>query len=498
MATSSSVCEQWPTNTAAEFESGPPELDKVKVIQFLRQSINTPLPKDATRAQQIALVIQCLEAGYHEHPQNISNTQSLLIVGPRGSGKSFFLEIQCLSQFLTSTPYEHAYLTGEINILKFSGLIHSGFSPKDFNCQLHSAGPNCKLQIVIIDEADMFLDASESAGRSALFQSLFFPGWTVPAAVVPRRVVIAVTCITDLFSQLQRADCQIYSRFAPAQVIELNQPLASFVDYFQYYLTVQAEISTEATAAFTQLWNEAVSQVCSDKSVTQILEGLHALDHNNVQAVRQLILCSLAQCALTSTAETITVKNVVDAFEQNFSLEWRLKVLSSSLLSAASAGSRGYATEYNWKFGRSIPPEVKLLATLYMLTASGSDSETVHDKHGATANFTMIYARLVKACDYRLHHDAREIDPSDRYFAAFQHLADLGLILPEKRHMPGYCPEWPKACGGAPDRLTPVRLMPALVLEPSLITIILGHAGGSKHSELPWEWRQIIIAGKQT
>ncbi|XP_012709586.2 origin recognition complex subunit 4 isoform X2 [Fundulus heteroclitus] len=246
-------------------------------------------------------------------------SNSVLIVGPRGAGKTMLLR-SVLRELAEEKEVQKNLLQVHLN-----GLLQTDdrVALKEITRQLH-------LENVVGDRVfgsfaenlafllDALRKGDRSSSRPVLFvldefdlfahhknQTLLYNLFDVSQSAQAPVAVVGLTCRLDVLELLEK---RVKSRFSHRQI-----HLLSTLTFPQYSERVRAQLSLPddfPDAKFAQQWNAAVTTLCEDKSVRDVLQR-HFDSSKDFCSLHMLLMLCLSRVSVAKP--TITAADFLDA-----------------------------------------------------------------------------------------------------------------------------------------------------------------------------------------
>ncbi|XP_061571596.1 origin recognition complex subunit 4 [Cololabis saira] len=246
-------------------------------------------------------------------------SNSVLIVGPRGAGKSALLGC-VLRELLQETEAQRNLLEVRLN-----GLLQTDdrIALKEITRQLHlenvvgdkvfgSFAENLAFLLEALKKGD------RSSSRPVLFvldefdlfahhknQTLLYNLLDVSQSAQAPVAVVGLTCRLDVLELLEK---RVKSRFSHRQI-----HLLSSLTFPQYLQRVRAQLRLPddfPDARFAQDWNAGVESLCGDKSVEEVLQR-HFNSNRDVRSLHALLMPCLSR--VSASQPNIRPADVLDA-----------------------------------------------------------------------------------------------------------------------------------------------------------------------------------------
>uniref|UniRef100_H0VCN7 Origin recognition complex subunit 4 n=1 Tax=Cavia porcellus TaxID=10141 RepID=H0VCN7_CAVPO len=227
---------------------------------------------------------------------------SVLIVGPRGSGKTMLIN-HALRELMeieeVSENVLQVYLNGLLQ-------INDKIALEEITRQLHlenvvgdkvfDRSSSCPV-IFILDEFDLFAHHKN--------QTLLYNLFDISQSAQTPIAVIGLTCRLDILELLEK---RVKSRFSHRQIHLMNSfGFPQYVKIFKEQLSLPAEFPDKL---FAEKWNENIQGLSEDKNVREVL-----LKHFNVSKnLRSLhMLLMLALNRVTASHPFMTAADLMEA-----------------------------------------------------------------------------------------------------------------------------------------------------------------------------------------
>ncbi|NXX96392.1 ORC4 protein, partial [Centropus bengalensis] len=244
-------------------------------------------------------------------------SNSALIVGPRGSGKTvflvavlkenhqFFMTNHFLSGLLqTSDKVALKEITRQLQLENVVGDKVFGSFAENLAFLLEALKKGDRTRscpiLFVLDEFDLFVHHKN--------QALLYNLLDVSQSAQTPVTVIGLTCRLDILELLEK---RVKSRFSHRQIYMMN----SF-DFKQYLKIFQEQLSLPAgfpDEPFAQKWNSNVQHLSEDKTVQDVLQDLF----HNTKDLRSLhLLLMLAVSTVTVRHPLITALDLQEASKQ--------------------------------------------------------------------------------------------------------------------------------------------------------------------------------------
>ncbi|NXA76795.1 ORC4 protein, partial [Thryothorus ludovicianus] len=338
-------------------------------------------------------------------------SNSALIIGPRGSGKTALLnhvlkDLREMKQVRENLLEVH--LNGKNSFL--SGLLQTNdrVALKEITRQLQlenvvgdkvfgsfaenlafllealrrgDRSSSCPI-LFVLDEFDLFVHHKN--------QSLLYNLFDISQSAQTPVTVIGLTCRQDILELLEK---RVKSRFSHRQIYLLNSfDFKQYIKIFKKQLSLPAEFPDES---FAQKWNNNVQHLSEDEAVQDVLQKLfqHSKDLRSLH-----LLLMLAVSAVSSQHPLPTAADLQEASRQQ------------------SADSKA-----NIVHGLSVLEICLIIAMKHL--------NEVYD--GEPFNFQMVYNEFQKFIQRKAHSMYNFEKPV--VMKAFEHLLQLELVQPLER-----------------------------------------------------------------
>ncbi|NXO28659.1 ORC4 protein, partial [Cisticola juncidis] len=338
-------------------------------------------------------------------------SNSALIIGPRGSGKTALLnhvlkELREMNQVRENLLEVH--LNGKNPFL--SGLLQTNdkVALKEITRQLQlenvvgdkvfgsfaenlafllealkrgNRSSSCPI-LFVLDEFDLFVHHKN--------QTLLYNLFDISQSAQTPVTVIGLTCRQDILELLEK---RVKSRFSHRQIYLMNSfDFKEYLKIFKKQLSLPAEFPDEA---FAQKWNNNVQHLSEDRAVQAVLQSLF----QHTKELRSLhSLLMLALSAVSTHHPLLTAADLQEAGRQR------------------SADSRA-----NIVHGLSVLEICLIIAMKHL--------NEVYD--GEPFNFQMVYNEFQKFIQRKAHSMYNFEKPV--VMKAFEHLLQLELVQPLER-----------------------------------------------------------------
>ncbi|NXP58925.1 ORC4 protein, partial [Chloropsis cyanopogon] len=338
-------------------------------------------------------------------------SNSALIIGPRGSGKTALLnhvlkDLKEMKQVRETLLEVH--LNGKNPFL--SGLLQTNdrVALKEITRQLQlenvvgdkvfgsfaenlafllealrkgDRSSSCPI-LFVLDEFDLFVHHKN--------QTLLYNLFDISQSAQTPVTVIGLTCRQDILELLEK---RVKSRFSHRQIYLMNSfDFKQYIKIFKIQLSLPAEFPDEA---FAQKWNNNVQHLSEDKTVQDVLQNLfhHTKDLRSLHS-----LLMLAGSAVTVHHPLLTAADLQEASRQH------------------STDSKA-----NIVHGLSVLEICLIIAMKHL--------NEVYD--GEPFNFQMVYNEFQKFIQRKAHSMYNFEKPV--VMKAFEHLLQLELVKPLER-----------------------------------------------------------------
>ncbi|BES91912.1 Origin recognition complex subunit [Nesidiocoris tenuis] len=267
-------------------------------------------------------------------------SDSLIVVGPKGCGKSLLVNT-CLEDLELDEQTAEAYST-----VKLHGLVHTddNLALKDIIQQLHvdelegdrvtgSFADNLlfvlqslesgdrkssKAIIFILDEFELFCDHR----NQTLLYNLFDVAQSAQAPIC----VVGLTCRGDVIELLEK---RVKSRFSHRQIslfynTDLSQRKAVVASYLTLPYSVTDQQERLLPYEFVKAWNDSAKEALEDETVTSLLKRLLQVDPS--EKTMKNILFRFA-CEIDADTRTVTAKRLKDVFKRQINVDMKKDLL---------------------------------------------------------------------------------------------------------------------------------------------------------------------------
>ncbi|NWU44376.1 ORC4 protein, partial [Hylia prasina] len=337
-------------------------------------------------------------------------SNSALIIGPRGSGKSALLN-HVLKDLREMNQVSENLLEVHLNGNPFlSGLLQTNdkVALKEITRQLQlenvvgdkvfgsfaenlafllealrrgNRSSSCPV-LFVLDEFDLFVHHKN--------QTLLYNLFDISQSAQTPVTVIGLTCRQDILELLEK---RVKSRFSHRQIYLMNSfDFKEYIKIFKKQLSLPADFPDEA---FAQKWNNNVQHLSEDKTVQDVLQNLfqHSKDLRSLH-----LLLMLAVSAVTAQHPLLTPADLQEARRHH------------------SSDSRA-----NIVHGLSVLEICLIIAMKHL--------NEVYD--GEPFNFQMVYNEFQKFIQRKAHSMYNFEKPV--VMKAFEHLLQLELVQPLER-----------------------------------------------------------------
>lgn len=245
-------------------------------------------------------------------------SNSVLVIGPRGSGKTTVIKSVIAELLLNDHIRENllqVHLNGLLQTddrialteitrqLKLENTIgdkvFGSFSETlQFLLEaLKSGDQSSKPILFILDEFDLFAHHK----NQTLLYNLFDVAQSAQAPIC----VVGVTCRLDVIELLEK---RVKSRFSHRQIHLFNsQTIQDYIDIFKNLLQLDAQFPDQK---FANKWNQHVEQLSKDPTVVDLLKQQFEYT-KDVRALQQLLMYPV--CHLSDTSPTLSVSDFVES-----------------------------------------------------------------------------------------------------------------------------------------------------------------------------------------
>ncbi|NXE39971.1 ORC4 protein, partial [Ptilorrhoa leucosticta] len=332
-------------------------------------------------------------------------SNSALIIGPRGSGKTALLnhvlkdlrEMKQVTENLLENPFLSGLLqtndkvalkeiTRQLQLENVVGDKVFGSFAENLAFLLEalrkgSRTSSCPI-LFVLDEFDLFVHHKN--------QTLLYNLFDISQSAQTPVTVIGLTCRQDVLELLEK---RVKSRFSHRQIYLMNSfDFKQYIKIFKKQLSLPAEFPDEA---FAQKWNNNVQHLSEDKTVQDVLQNLfqHTKDLRSLH-----LLLMLAVSAVTVHHPLLTAADLQEASRQHRS-----------------------DSKANIVHGLSVLEICLIIAMKHL--------NDVYD--GEPFNFQMVYNEFQKFIQRKAHSMYNFEKPV--VMKAFEHLLQLELVKPLER-----------------------------------------------------------------
>ncbi|NXR20583.1 ORC4 protein, partial [Cinclus mexicanus] len=332
-------------------------------------------------------------------------SNSALIIGPRGSGKTALLnhvlkdlrEMREVRENLLEDPFLPGLLqtndkvalkeiTRQLQLENVVGDKVFGSFAENLAFLLEalrkgSRTSSCPI-LFVLDEFDLFVHHKN--------QTLLYNLFDISQSAQTPVTVIGLTCRQDILELLEK---RVKSRFSHRQIYVMNSfDFKQYIKMFKKQLSLPAEFPDEP---FAQKWNNNVQHLSEDKTVQDVLQKLfhHSKDLHSLH-----LLLMLAVSAVTVHHPLLTAADLQEASRQH------------------STDSKA-----NIVHGLSVLEICLIIAMKHL--------NEVYD--GEPFNFQMVYNEFQKFIQRKAHSMYNFEKPV--VMKAFEHLLQLELVQPLER-----------------------------------------------------------------
>ncbi|XP_061860941.1 origin recognition complex subunit 4 isoform X2 [Colius striatus] len=331
-------------------------------------------------------------------------SNSALIIGPRGSGKTALLN-HVLKELMETKQVRENLLKVHLN-----GLLQTNdkVALKEITRQLHLENvvgdkvfgsfaenlafllealrkgdrtSSCPV-LFVLDEFDLFVHHKN--------QTLLYNLFDISQSAQTPVTVIGLTCRQDILELLEK---RVKSRFSHRQIYLLNCfDFKQYMKIFREQLSLPAEFPDEP---FARKWNHNVQHLSEDKAVQDILQNLfhHTKDLRSLHTLLMLAVSTVTVCHPLITAADLQEANRQHRMDSKANIVHGLSVLEICLIIA-----------------------MKHLNDVY---------------EGEPFNFQMVYNEFQKFIQRKAHCLYNFEKPV--VMKAFEHLLQLELVKPLER-----------------------------------------------------------------
>uniref|UniRef100_A0A4W6DTI5 Origin recognition complex subunit 4 n=1 Tax=Lates calcarifer TaxID=8187 RepID=A0A4W6DTI5_LATCA len=277
------------------------------VQQILRERLchqQLPDKPDGIEAQHKHLLELLKRTAVH------GESNSVLIVGPRGAGKTMLLKC-VLRDLLEEKEAQKNLLQVHLN-----GLLQTDdrIALKEITRQLHlenvvgdkvfgSFAENLAFLLEALKKGD------RSSSRPVLFvldefdlfahhknQTLLYNLFDVSQSAQAPIAVVGVTCRLDVLELLEK---RVKSRFSHRQIHLLSN--LTFTEYLERVQTQLCLPDDFPDSKFAQDWNDSIQTLCEDKSVEEVLQR-HFNSSKDFRSMHMLLMLCLSRVSVAKPA----------------------------------------------------------------------------------------------------------------------------------------------------------------------------------------------------
>lgn len=281
-------------------------LDNAREV-LRRHLLDPPLPQTEQHRETQKLLHNTLYAGIVRGESN-----SILLTGPRGSGKTTC--VRSVLQQLRTDPavkergFVHIELNGLVHGDDAAGLKHMASQlmvavaedPQEGEDIAGSAaetaralrqalqqgsGTTSQCIVVVVEEFDVYAHH----GQQTLLYTLLDH---IQLAAVPM-VVVGVTCRVDIYSLLEK---RVLSRFSQ-RFVHLFNAWADFDAYLQQFISMMLLPDTHEPAWFRDAWNARVRALRDNTTLQQELREMHAISTSDLRPLQKMAFQAIALTA---------------------------------------------------------------------------------------------------------------------------------------------------------------------------------------------------------
>ncbi|NWW09120.1 ORC4 protein, partial [Oreocharis arfaki] len=336
-------------------------------------------------------------------------SNSALIIGPRGSGKTALLNhvlkdlremkqvTENLLEFFMKNPFLSGLLqtndkvalkeiTRQLQLENVVGDKVFGSFAENLAFLLEALRrgnrtSSCPI-LFVLDEFDLFVHHKN--------QTLLYNLFDISQSAQTPVTVIGLTCRQDILELLEK---RVKSRFSHRQIYVMNSfDFKQYINIFKKQLSLPAEFPDES---FAQKWNNNVQHLSEDKTVQDVLQNLF----HHTKDLRSLhLLLMLAVSAVTVHHPLLTAADLQEASRQHRT-----------------------DSKANIVHGLSVLEICLIIAMKHL--------NDVYD--GEPFNFQMVYNEFQKFIQRKAHSMYNFEKPV--VMKAFEHLLQLELVKPLER-----------------------------------------------------------------
>ncbi|KYO18037.1 origin recognition complex subunit 4 [Alligator mississippiensis] len=246
-------------------------------------------------------------------------SNSALIIGPRGSGKTMLLnhvlkelmEIKQVKENLlqvhlngllqTNDKIALKEITRQLSLENVVGDRVFGSFAENLAFLLEALkkgdrDSSCPV-LFILDEFDLFVHHKN--------QTLLYNLFDISQSAQTPVTIIGLTCRQDILELLEK---RVKSRFSHRQIYLMNSfDFKQYLKIFKEQLSLPAEFPDKS---FTQKWNKNVQHLSEDKTVQDVLQN-HFHHSKDLRSLHMLLMLSL--CGRTVSHPLITASDLLEA-----------------------------------------------------------------------------------------------------------------------------------------------------------------------------------------
>ncbi|KXJ27989.1 origin recognition complex subunit 4 [Exaiptasia diaphana] len=381
----------------------PPEPDKIssedvhEAVNVIRSRLFKGEPPEELHglsesiSQLKSLLSRCAEYG---------ESNSVLLVGPRGSGKTLVLQTVLKDVCKLKTVKDNilkVYLNGLVHTddrlamlditrqLKLENVVGDrvfGSSAENLAFlldSLKSGGHESQSILFVLDEFDLFVHHKN--------QTLLYNLFDVSQSAQTPICVIGLTCRLDVVELLEK---RVKSRFSHRQIHLFNS--SSFGEYLEIVRSVLSLPSTFPNKKFQKTWNDELEALIESSEAQEVLRQQFNIT-KDIRSLHNLLI--LPVCSLNIDHPFLTPADIQKS-RKDHCIDHKQTMLH----------------------GLSVLELCLIIAMKHLLTTFQGDP----------FNFEMIFKEY-KRFTQRSGHSAQSFD-KDVVFKAFEHLLALELIKP--------------------------------------------------------------------
>ncbi|NWW93047.1 ORC4 protein, partial [Rhynochetos jubatus] len=331
-------------------------------------------------------------------------SNSALIIGPRGSGKTALLnhalkelakskqvkenllEVQLNGLLQTNDKVALKEITRQLNLENVAGDKVFGSFAENLAFLLEALRKGDRTSscpvLFVLDEFDLFVHHKN--------QTLLYNLFDISQSAQTPVTVIGLTCRQDILELLEK---RVKSRFSHRQIYVLNSfPFKQYSRMFKEQLSLPADFPDES---FAQKWNSNVQHLSEDKTVQDVLKNLFHYS-KDLRSLHLLLMLALS---------TVTVHH---------------PLITASDLQEASKHYRA-DSKANIVHGLSVLEICLVIAMKHL--------NDVYE--GEPFNFQMVYNEFQKFIQRKAHSMYNFEKPV--VMKAFEHLLQLELVKPMEK-----------------------------------------------------------------